>query len=132
MSVAQRCYQPGWGRFVTPDPYEGSASTMSPASFDRYSYGYGDPVNHADPTGLKADFVVTGYAFADRAFVPIGDIFGSAHRVVDGFVQELAYDVSEWFRRPSHTSVRAAAECQSGDCRGSDWGKTSLRIGLIR
>jgi RHS repeat-associated protein len=47
----QRYHQPGMGRFMTPDPYSGSASANDPGSWNRYAYTRGDPVNRVDPGG---------------------------------------------------------------------------------
>ena len=44
-----RWYRPGTGRFLTTDPYAGSAN--SPASLHRYLYGADDPVDNTDPSG---------------------------------------------------------------------------------
>jgi len=53
----QRYYAPWGGRFLTPDP--GGVRTAvptGPASWNRYAYVSGDPVNFNDPTGrLQAD-----------------------------------------------------------------------------
>jgi len=48
----QRYHQPGFGRFMTPDPYDGSARANDPGSWNRYAYSSGDPVNNSDPSGL--------------------------------------------------------------------------------
>ncbi|HEV2353827.1 MAG TPA: RHS repeat-associated core domain-containing protein, partial [Puia sp.] len=48
----QRYEQPGVGRFMSPDPYGGSAKASNPGSWNRYPYVGGDPINHADPRGL--------------------------------------------------------------------------------
>lgn len=48
----QRYHQPGFGRFMTPDPFSGSASANDPGSWNRYAYSSGDPVNNSDPSGL--------------------------------------------------------------------------------
>ena len=48
----QRYHQPGWGRFLTPDPYQASGGPASPGSWNRYAYVEGDPVNRVDPKGL--------------------------------------------------------------------------------
>jgi RHS repeat-associated protein len=48
----QRYYSNTYGRFMTPDPYQGSASTSYPQSWNRYVYVVGDPVNRIDPGGL--------------------------------------------------------------------------------
>jgi hypothetical protein len=47
-----RYYSTGYGRFLTVDPFGGSAEPENPMSWNRYGYGSGDPVNRADPSGL--------------------------------------------------------------------------------
>ena len=47
----QRFYASSLGRFNTVDPYSGSARPRSPRSWNRYSYTFGDPINHSDPSG---------------------------------------------------------------------------------
>ena len=47
-----RYYASGTGRFLTPDPYSGSAGPSSPQSWNRYNYTLNDPVNASDPSGL--------------------------------------------------------------------------------
>jgi RHS repeat-associated protein len=48
----QRYYASEYGRFLTADPYVASGGPKSPASWNRYSYTRGDPVNRYDPRGL--------------------------------------------------------------------------------
>jgi hypothetical protein len=48
----QRWYASAYGRFMTADPYRASGGPKSPASWNRYSYTRGDPVNRYDPRGL--------------------------------------------------------------------------------
>jgi RHS repeat-associated protein len=48
----QRWYASAYGRFLTPDPFGGSAKAGNPASWNRYSYALGDPVSSSDPSGL--------------------------------------------------------------------------------
>jgi hypothetical protein len=50
----QRFYASSYGRFNTPDPYQASGGPNDPGSWNRYSYGAGDPVNRHDPRGLMA------------------------------------------------------------------------------
>jgi RHS repeat-associated protein len=76
----QRWYSAGKGRFLTPDPYLASGGAAKPSSWNRYAYVEGDPVNWLDAQGLKADYVTTGYGFADSGFVLIGDMRPSVSR----------------------------------------------------
>ena len=46
-----RYYEPGTGRFVSADPFPGSA--WLPQSLNGYCYVGNDPVNYRDPTGLR-------------------------------------------------------------------------------
>ncbi len=48
-----RYHNPGTGRFLTADPYQASGGPSNPASWNRYSYTHGDPINLKDPTGLS-------------------------------------------------------------------------------
>jgi RHS repeat-associated protein len=48
----QRYFRAQLGRFLTPDPYEGSARLDNPETWNRYAYTLGDPANFADPNGL--------------------------------------------------------------------------------
>lgn len=51
----QRYYGVGSGRFNTPDPYManngGPGDPADPASWNRYAYVAGDPINYIDPSG---------------------------------------------------------------------------------
>ena len=55
----QRYYSNTYGRFMTPDPYQGTSGgpgdPNNPQSWNRYMYTLGDPVNFIDPAGLDAD-----------------------------------------------------------------------------
>ncbi|WP_263385931.1 RHS repeat domain-containing protein [Granulicella arctica] len=48
----QRYYSSTLGRFMSPDPYEGSANLSSPESWNRYAFVANDPINRVDPHGL--------------------------------------------------------------------------------
>jgi RHS repeat-associated protein len=55
-----RKYDPGNGRFSTPDPLGlGAVKMGDPGSWNRFAYVQGDPVNYADPRGLYRCSVVT-------------------------------------------------------------------------
>jgi RHS repeat-associated protein len=51
----QRYYTSGIGRFLTVDPHETSPHTDNPQSWNRYSYGWNDPVNQTDPSGMDPE-----------------------------------------------------------------------------
>jgi RHS repeat-associated protein len=46
-----RYYYSAWGRFMSPDPYNGSAHLGDPQSWNRYTYATNDPINRRDPSG---------------------------------------------------------------------------------
>jgi RHS repeat-associated protein len=50
--AVNRYYSSIWGRFLSPDPYAGSARLSNPQSWNRYGYVSGDPVSGNDPSGL--------------------------------------------------------------------------------
>jgi hypothetical protein len=56
-----RKYDPGNGRFSTPDPLGlGAVKMGDPGTWNRFAYVQGDPVNYVDPTGLIAINVSPG------------------------------------------------------------------------
>jgi RHS repeat-associated protein len=40
------------GRFMSPDPYDGSYDPSNPQSFNRYAYALNSPLSYVDPSGL--------------------------------------------------------------------------------
>ena len=50
----QRYYSAGMGRFLTADRSSKNVSLFNPASWNRFTYGNGDPANQFDPTGLDS------------------------------------------------------------------------------
>ena len=63
----QRYYANNFGRFLSPDPYSATGGAMSPASWNRYSYTRGDPVNRFDRGGLQDQGAARGL-LRDRLF----------------------------------------------------------------
>jgi len=51
-----RYYMSAHGRFLSPDPYPGSATAARSGSWNRYGYTEGNPVDRNDPTGLFMNF----------------------------------------------------------------------------
>jgi len=59
-----RYYQSTLGRFLSPDPFRGSASKARSGSWNRYAYVEGDPVGKNDPSGLYTDGCLYGCLMA--------------------------------------------------------------------
>ena len=66
----QRWYSSAPGRFLSPDPYRGSMDLTKPASLNRYSYSWNDPINNNDPSGLC---VIDGQEYPDPCFITSND-----------------------------------------------------------
>jgi len=49
-----RHYAPGFGRFVSSDIWQGDE--LLPISYNQWVYGYGNPINYIDPTGMIGIF----------------------------------------------------------------------------
>ncbi|NYF78152.1 RHS repeat domain-containing protein [Granulicella arctica] len=47
-----RQYSPAQGRWMSPDPYDGSYHPNNPQSFNRYTYAMNRPLSATDPSGL--------------------------------------------------------------------------------
>jgi len=63
-----RYYGNSMGRFLTPDPYGGSAKLGRPNSWNRYAYVENDPVNKNDPSGLLLPGDYSAFDFGDFSF----------------------------------------------------------------
>ena len=48
-----RQYSNTQGRFMSPDPYDGSYNPGNPQSFNRYVYAMNNPLSNVDPSGLE-------------------------------------------------------------------------------
>ncbi|MFB6893130.1 RHS repeat-associated core domain-containing protein [Kitasatospora sp. NPDC056327] len=57
-NLGARQYQPSTGRFLSPDPV---FDASDPGQWNAYVYGNNDPVNRADPNGLKSEECGTLY-----------------------------------------------------------------------
>ncbi len=68
-----RYHNPGTGRFMTPDPSNGSMAATTPLSWNRYSYVLGDPIKFTDSTGLDCDGATLGDDDSDDSCSDIGD-----------------------------------------------------------
>src|SRR5262249_23251560 len=54
-----RQYSRAQGRWLSPDPDPGSMDFTDPQSLNRYTYVSNDPVDFADPVGLKRERICT-------------------------------------------------------------------------
>ncbi|WP_263419898.1 RHS repeat domain-containing protein [Terriglobus albidus] len=87
-----RQYSPMQGRWLSPDPYDGSYDDSDPQSFNRYSYVRNSPLMAIDPSGQNPCAVATsfGAAFGGPAgatagtAICIGDIAYSAIKEIMG------------------------------------------------
>jgi RHS repeat-associated protein len=68
--AVNRYYAAGMGRFMSPDPYRGSASPRSPQTWNRYPFTPGDPVNYNDAKGLTPTCASTGADCCDPDIDP--------------------------------------------------------------
>jgi RHS repeat-associated protein len=58
-----RNYSPAQGRWLAPDPYDGSYDASNPQSFNRYAYVLNNPLSYTDPSG-KQCVVVSGGTYS--------------------------------------------------------------------
>lgn len=59
-----RQYNNAQGRWMSPDPYDGSYNPTNPQSFNRYGYVFNNPVSYLDSSGLDCD-ATTGVGCGD-------------------------------------------------------------------
>ncbi len=97
----QRYYTSTLGRFMTPDPYGGSAMTNNPTSWNRYGYVNGDPVNSSDPTGEDLVPLCTVGTGEGAELVPCETVSRSAPQPLNPTPTQEAWD-------------SLSAECQKG------------------
>ncbi|MET9362330.1 RHS repeat-associated core domain-containing protein [Streptomyces sp. NPDC006632] len=76
VQLPARSYDPGSGRFTTPDPRQDLAS---PANSSTYAYSNNDPVNQSDPTGACPICVSIGVGALVGGVVE-GGIYSWQHR----------------------------------------------------
>jgi len=60
-----RQYSPSQGRWMSPDPYDGSYNATNPQSFNRYSYAMNTPMTGTDPSGLDKSGTANYYGTFD-------------------------------------------------------------------
>jgi RHS repeat-associated protein len=77
-----RHYSFAAGRFMSPDPYNGSMDIRYPQTFNRYSYVLNNPLGYTDPSGLDpfSDiYTISVYVFGAGGEVdPLQAVFAGA------------------------------------------------------
>lgn len=78
VTIGQRYYDPGVGRWTQQDP---KVQPFDPAQANRYSYASCNPVNNVDPSGVdhctRGQTVAHGAVFVGGALVTIGSVYAA-------------------------------------------------------
>jgi RHS repeat-associated protein len=103
----QRYHQPGMGRFLTPDPYQGSSEPDNPGSWNRYSYVGGDPIEYKDADGREEcdpnedgdcpEACPAGYYWDEDSQQCLQDTGGGGNDCINGCVTGQIYDLNTFF-----------------------------------
>jgi RHS repeat-associated protein len=102
----QRYYSSALGRFITPDPFEGSVRLGNPETWNRFAYVENDPINSTDPHGLyvhasfsKSAHLVTVLDLSTGALASAGAFSGdSSHDPIPNGLFEILYRGGDSFR----------------------------------
>jgi RHS repeat-associated protein len=86
-SFGRRWYQSNYGRFVSPDPKNGSPE--DPLSWNRYLYCNNDPINRLDPDGKAGHIIVL---LDEKAMGGEGHIAVAVGPVEDGKYVYYSFD----------------------------------------
>lgn len=99
-----RIYDPVLGRFMTADPYLQDPQSLQ--SYNRYSYGFNNPLSGIDPSG---------YGFLDDVFDFVGDTVEAAldNPVKTVATIAVAYYTGQWIGDAFLTSAANAAAASS-------------------
>jgi RHS repeat-associated protein len=107
-----RHYSFAAGRFMSPDPYNGSMDIRYPQTFNRYSYVLNNPLGYTDPTGLTCTQSSKVFDSSGNLLTTVpGDCTGQSdsgewYDPVD-WPGEIASLFSGWFSHPSfHGSLK--------------------------
>ena len=112
-----RYVSPGFGRFFTPDPTQGSfANPADPGSWNMYAYTRGDPVNRKDSSGTDdgdCDGDICQLDGSDLGGSPFGGSpFGDTCLAFGGLFRPPAWDLTR-VRKRSITARPAARKGRS-------------------
>jgi RHS repeat-associated protein len=80
-----RYYSGTQGRFISPDPYMGSAHLINPQSFNRYTYCLNNPLSIIDPSGLDPIWV---HDINKKLYFSVAeDVYNTQYKDVSGYEQ---------------------------------------------
>jgi RHS repeat-associated protein len=126
-----RMYASTYGRFNTPDPYQASGGPGSPASWNRYSYTRGDPVNRRDPRGL----VDIGDGYDNDGGGTVSPTFLSAEDCIDDPEACMVYDSGGSPCNPAIMALQPNPACYNVSVVGfyEEWAPPELcpLIGIV-
>lgn len=121
-----REYYLNWGRWMSPDPYDGSYRFTNPQSLNRYSYVLNNPLGRVDPSGqmIQND---GGCAFYDcSGGTMVGEGTGGTGYYLDGLGTSAS--TIQWL-----ISMGGAVQCANNVCSGfsssGEYGQYSAFVG---
>jgi RHS repeat-associated protein len=115
-----RQYSPAQGRWMSPDPYDGSYDFSNPQSLNRYSYVMNNPLSGTDPTGQ----IFCGVSAAADGGLAVSGPIGWA--VLGTCVGETILKLFDWFGGPSfHGTLKPRPEGTGSP----DWANVDASLG---
>jgi RHS repeat-associated protein len=93
-----RQYSSAMGRWVSPDPYDGSMDISNPQSLNRYTYVGNEPLNGTDPSGLSWASGGAGTAGTVICGPACGAILGDVTQLVENIGKSLG-----WWEKPKYS-----------------------------
>jgi len=109
-----RQYSEAQGRWLSPDPYDGSYDASNPQSFNRYVYSLNNPMSYIDPSGMTANPKYNCYQNGDPSICAINavqevNVGGGGGCTMDGMYAPCSMVYSA-------LQMGAAAQCPNNDC----------------
>lgn len=104
------------GRWITPDPFDGSMNLADPQTLNRYSYVGNNPLNLTDPSGLDWNIFSYGLCEFGDAGCNLGTFYPyglGVLNILPGEVQVPLQSLSEFLRS---FLPQLAQQCDFGPC----------------
>jgi RHS repeat-associated protein len=109
-----RMYDPRLGRFLSPDPFVQAPSYTQ--SYNRYSYGWNNPMKYTDPTGYKniATREYSGYGGEDGNYSNFIRLFGYGSSGIGSIIGgPSSLPGANWVNAPAPTYKETQSQTQS-------------------